>query len=72
MNTAASDDTSSSAVPPFVAADATTLCALRSAWTLASLAPLSDSFSMLHVAGPMTDPSPSMTQGTSVGTVTVT
>ena len=72
LNTAASGDTSSSAVPPFVAADASTLCALRSAWTLASLAPLSDLFSMLHVAGPMTDPSPSMTHGTSVGTVTVT
>lgn len=72
LNTAASGETSSSAVPPFVAADASTLIVLRSACTLASLAALSDLFSMLHVAGTMIDPSPSMTQGTSVGTVTVT
>ena len=72
LNVADASDTSSSAVPPFVAADASTLCALRSACTLASLAALPGPFSMLHVAGPMTDPSPSITQGTSVGTVTVT
>ena len=72
LNVADAGDTSSSAVPSFVAADASTLCALRSACTLASLAALPGPFSMLHVAGPMIDPSPSITQGTSVGTVTVT